>query len=307
MSFILGIVVPYAGALIFLTGVACRLVLWARSHVPFRIVLTSGQQKSLPWIKPGRLESPSSPSGVLGRMALEVLLFRSLFRNSSAKLRKGPRLIYVEEKFLWAGALALHWSLLLIVLRHLRFFLEPVPRIVLALQSLDGIFQVGTPVIYWTDVILLVASMYLLVRRLLILQVRRISLAADYFALGLLLGIGISGIWMRYVGRLDMRVVKEFVLDLATFSPHVPGQVGPVFYLHILFVSLLLAYVPFSKLMHAAGVFASPTRNMANTNRMKRHINPWNYPVRVHTYAEWEDDYRSKMKAAGLPLERQEP
>jgi hypothetical protein len=57
--------------------------------------------------------------------------------------------------------------------------------------------------------------------------------------------------------------------------------------------------------MHMGGVFLSPTRNLANTNRMKRHINPWNSPVKVHTYEEWEDEFRDKIKAAGLPLERE--
>ena len=39
-------------------------------------------------------------------------------------------------------------------------------------------------------------------------------------------------------------------------------------------MSALAAYFPFSKLMHMAGVFLSPTRNLANNNRMVRHVNP---------------------------------
>jgi hypothetical protein len=54
-----------------------------------------------------------------------------------------------------------------------------------------------------------------------------------------------------------------------------------------------------------AGVFLSPTRNLANNNRAVMHVNPWNYPVKVHTYAEYEDDFREKMKAAGLPVEKE--
>jgi [DsrC]-trisulfide reductase subunit M len=50
-------------------------------------------------------------------------------------------------------------------------------------------------------------------------------------------------------------------------------------------------------------VFLSPTRNLANNNRSQRHINPWNYPVKTHTYAEWEEEFRDKMKAAGVPLD----
>ena len=76
--------------------------------------------------------------------------------------------------------------------------------------------------------------------------------------------------------------------------------------MHLFLVTILLAYFPFSKLMHFAGVFMSPTRNLANNNRMKRHINPWNYPVKVHTYDEYEDEFRDLMKAAGLPVEKEE-
>jgi nitrate reductase gamma subunit len=52
-------------------------------------------------------------------------------------------------------------------------------------------------------------------------------------------------------------------------------------------------------------VFLSPTRNLANNNRMKRHINPWNPKVKFHTYDEYEDDFREKMIEAGLPVEKE--
>jgi hypothetical protein len=66
---------------------------------------------------------------------------------------------------------------------------------------------------------------------------------------------------------------------------------------------MLAAYFPFSKLMHAGGVFLSPTRNLANNSRSRRHVNPWNYPVKTHTYAEWEEEFHDKIQAAGIPLE----
>ena len=69
-------------------------------------------------------------------------------------------------------------------------------------------------------------------------------------------------------------------------------------------VSVLLAYFPFSKLMHLGGIFFSPTRNMRADTRAVRHVNPWNYPVNVHTYEEYEDDFRDKMIEAGLPVDR---
>jgi nitrate reductase gamma subunit len=68
----------------------------------------------------------------------------------------------------------------------------------------------------------------------------------------------------------------------------------------------LAAYLPFSKLMHMGGIFLSPTRNLSNNNRMRRHVNPWNYDVKVHSYPEYEDEFRTVMAEAGLPLDREE-
>ncbi len=305
MIYFFAIVLPYVCAFVFLAGLVYRLLLWARSSVPFHIPVTSGQQKSLPWIKAEVLESPHSRPGVWARMAVEILLFRSLFRNTKTKLRNGPRLLYREEKLLWLAALAFHWSMLVIVLRHLRLVLDPVPGLVLSLQSLDGYFQMGTPVVYLSDVLFAASLVYLLLRRITNPQVRHISLPSDYLALGILLMLAATGIWMRYVAQEEVAAIKEFAMGLATFSPRVPENLGLAFYLHLFCLSALLAYLPFSKLMHMAGSLLSPTRNLANDSRRKRHVNPWDYPVKVHTYAEWEGEFRDKMKAAGLPLERE--
>jgi len=304
LRFLFGVVVPYAAVATFLVGLSCRIVQWSLSPVPFRIPTTCGQQKSLPWIKSSGLENPYRTGGVVLRMLLEILLFRSLFRNTRAELRQGPRLTYSENKILWLGALAFHWSFLIIFLRHLRFFTEPIPHAVLLLDRVDGFFQVGAPVLYVTDIVIVAALLYLLQRRLADPQVRYISLLADYFALFLLLGLVVSGIWMRYFTRVDIVAVKQLALGLVTFSPVVPKEVGPLFFVHLFLLSVLAAYFPFSKLMHMGGVFLSPTRNLANNNRMQRHVNPWDYPVKVHTYAEWEEEFHDKIKAAGLPLEK---
>ena len=137
---LLGVIVPYAAVATFLVGVSYRVVRWSLSPVPFRIPTTCGQQKSLPWIKASWLENPYRTTGVVFRMLLEILLFRSLFRNTKTELRQGPRLIYGESKFLWLGALAFHWSFLFIFLRHLRFFTEPVPHWVLGLDTGGQLF-----------------------------------------------------------------------------------------------------------------------------------------------------------------------
>jgi len=300
-----GVILPYAAIAAFLAGLAWRVIRWSNSPLPFRITTTCGQQKSLPWIKSGWLESPWTTLGVVARMALEILLFRSLFRNTQAQLREGPRLVYAESKFLWLGALAFHWSFLVIFARHLRFFLEPVPGCVLLLQDLDGFFQIGAPVLYATDVVIVAALAYLLGRRLFASQIRYLSLFTDYFALFLLLALAVTGILMRYFTKVNILEIKRLAMGLVTFSPVVPEGIGALFFVHLFLLSVLIAYFPFSKLAHMAGVFLSPTRNLANTNRMRRHLNPWNSPVPVHTYQEWEEEFHDKIKAAGLPLDRE--
>jgi nitrate reductase gamma subunit len=110
---------------------------------------------------------------------------------------------------------------------------------------------------------------------------------------------------MRYFIRVDITSVKELITGLVSFRPTIPQGIGVIFFVHLFLLSVLIAYFPFSKLMHAGGVFMSPTRNMANDNRVSRHINPWNYPVKVHTYSEYEDEFREKMKEVGLPVEKE--
>jgi nitrate reductase gamma subunit len=134
-------------------------------------------------------------------------------------------------------------------------------------------------------------------------QVRYISLAADYLVLFLLAGLVFTGVWMRYFAGADLLKVKEFALGFVALAPQVPEDAGLLFYVHLLLACGLAAWFPFSKLMHMGGAFLSPTRNLANNNRRIRHVNPWDHPVKVHTYAEWESEFRDKIKAAGLPLE----
>lgn len=308
LHFLFGIIIPYLAFIMFVGGFIYRVLKWGRSPVPFRIPTTIGQQKSLPWIKQNKIENPTSALGVIVRMALEVFLFRSLFRNTKTELTqgpKGPKLSYGSAKWLWFGSLVFHWSFLIIIIRHLRFFLEPVPYLVQVLDSIDGMLQIGLPPIYLTDAFFLVAVTFLLVRRFLIPQVKYISLAADYFPLFMIMSIAISGMLMRYFYKVDIIAVKEFALGLVQLHPILPVGIGAIFYVHLFLISTLFAYFPLSKLMHMGGIFMSPTRNMISNNRMVRHINPWNHAVEVHTYEQYEDEFRAKMIKAGIPVEKE--
>ncbi len=305
---IFGTIVPYIAIVLFLGGFIAKVVRWAMIPVPFRIPTTCGQQKTLPWIESSRFDNPHTTFGVIVRMALEVLFFRSLFRNTRMEIKPGGNVVYGPSKWLWAAALAFHYSFLIIFIRHLRFFTEPVPGFIHTLQTLDGFFEIGVPAMYLTSVLLLAAVGFLFLRRIVIPQLRYISLANDYFPLFLLLGIATTGILLRHFAKTDIESVKEVAVGIVSLKPaaaDVLAKVDPLFFIHFFLVCVLFAVFPYSKLMHMAGVFMSPTRNLANNNRMKRHVNPWNQPVKFRTYEEYEDDFRDKMKSADIPVEKE--
>lgn len=232
------VVVAYAVAVIFVAGVATRILVWATAPVPLKIPTTP---------------APKTYPGVTVRVLSEVLVFNSLFR---------------ADKLLWVGAWAFHIGLVLIILRHLRYFLYPVP---------DWVMTMQTPGI-WTGYLFLLPILYLLARRLTIRPVIYVSTFTDYFVLALLGGIVGTGVVMRYAARTSMVDVKAFILGLLTLDPVSPPT-DSFFLAHILLVCALIAYFPFSKLMHAPGVFFSPTRSSRENSRRIRHINPWDSKV----------------------------
>ena len=304
MAYLLTVIIPYVAFAVFLAGFVYRVMKWGSAPVPFRIPTTCGQGKTLPWLMPSPLENPSGFWGVIGRMAQEIFLFRSLFRNTQVEII-GGRPVYGSAKWLWFFGLMFHWSLLIIVVRHLRFFIEPIVPWIAALSAADGFFEIGISTLYLSDAAILTGLTFLFLRRMVVPKVRYISLFTDYFSLLLIIGIVSTGLLMRHFFPADLNAVKTLAMDWVTFSPVAPQGISAVFYIHLCFVFTLMAWFPASKLMHAGGIFLSPTRNLASNNRMQRHVNPWNVPVKVHTYEEYEDEFRDKMKVAGLPVEKE--
>lgn len=303
------VVIPYLAFAAFLGGFIYRFVRWGSSYVPFRIPTTCGQEISLPWVRRSlmdKIDNPSNTFGVIVRMALEILAFRSLFRGEKTEL-KGEKLIYGGRKYLWGAALAFHWSLLVILFRHLRFFTEPTPYIVYVIQNVDGIFEIILAELFITDILILSALTFLFLRRVILPQLRYISLFSDHFAVLLIFSVALSGVLMRCAFDVDIAGVKELALSMLGFHPALPEEgLGFPFYVHLFLACALFAYFPYSKLMHMAGVFLSPTRNPPNDTRLRRHVNPWNYPVKTRSYEEYEDEFREVMKKAGVPLEKEE-
>ncbi|MFO1304789.1 MAG: respiratory nitrate reductase subunit gamma [Burkholderiales bacterium] len=224
----------YAATLALVGGTAYRVVTYARTPAPLKIPTTP---------------APTTRPGVALRLAREVLFFESLFR---------------ANLWLWACGWMFHVGLALVLLRHLRYFTEPVWGWVVLLQPF-GVYAAFA----------MVAGLGgLLVRRIFVARVKYISTPSDYLMLALLIGIGLSGLAMKYVAHTDIVAVKRFFLGLMRLDWQ-PLPADGVLYVHLALVALLMLVFPVSKLLHAPGVFFSPSRNQVDDPREHRHVAPW--------------------------------
>ena len=224
----------YAATAILIGGLAYKIVQYAKTPAPLKIPT---------------MPAPLSRRGVALRMAREIVLFESLFNSN---------------KWTWLFGWMFHLALVLVLLRHLRYFTEPVWGWVALLQTF-GLYA-GFAMMAG------VAGLWL--RRFAVERVRYISGPSDHLMLLLLLGIAASGLAMQYVTRTDIVALKAFMLSLMYFDWQ-PLPAEPVLLVHLGLVAALMVVFPFSKLLHAPGVFFSPSRNQVDDAREKRHLAPW--------------------------------
>ena len=203
---------------------------------------------------PAPLKIPTTPapvtqSGVVLRMFREVVFFESLFKGT---------------KWTWIFSWAFHMGMFLVLARHLRYFTDPVWTPVALIQPF-GIYA---------GFAMLAGLVGLWARRFLVDRVRYISAPSDHLMLVLLIAIAASGLTMTFVAHTDVVMVKQFFRGLMTFnwSP-LPADFFVI--VHLLLVALLMLIFTFSKLLHAPGVFFSPSRNQVDNPREKRHIAAW--------------------------------
>jgi nitrate reductase gamma subunit len=190
--------------------------------------------------------APTTKQGVVLRMFREVVFFQSLFRSN---------------KWIWWFGWMFHVALLLIVARHLRYFTEPVWSWVALIQPF-GIYAAFAFVFG-------LAALW--VRRIVVERVRYITGPSDHLMIIMLLGIAGSGLGMKYGAHTDIVAVKAFMLGLMYFDWQ-PLPADPPVLIHLGLVALLMIVFPFSKLLHAPGVFFSPTRNQVDNPRESRYV-----------------------------------
>lgn len=234
----------YAATAIFVGGLIYRISVYARTPAPLKIPT---------------MPAPVTKSGVVMRMAREVALFESLFKSN---------------KWIWLFGWAFHVSLLLVLLRHIRYFQEPVWTWVALIQPFGmyaGFAMVGALMALWA-------------RRIFVERIRYITQPSDHLMLALLIGIGLSGLSMKFVSHTDIVAVKAFMLGLMYFDwQPLPADLNLL--IHLALVAILMIVFPISKLLHAPGVFFSPTRNQVDDSREKRHLAPWAAKLEVDSTA----------------------
>lgn len=224
----------YLAAIVFIGGLVYRIRLYARTPAPLKIPTTP---------------APVTQRGVVWRMFKEVAFFESLFKSN---------------KWTWLFGWIFHAALLLVVLRHLRYFTDPVWFWVNWIQPFGK----------YAGFAMLAGLFALWGRRFLVERVRYISSPSDHLMLILLISIAASGLMMKYVAHTDIVAVKAFALGLLHFNWQ-PLPSDPVLLIHLGLVLVLMFIFPISKLLHAPGVFFSPSRNQVDNPREKRHLAPW--------------------------------
>ena len=224
----------YLATLLLVVGLAYKIFEYSRTPAPLVIPTTP---------------APTTQAGVVYRMVKEVVVFESLFK---------------ANKWIWVFGWLFHFGLLLVLLRHLRYFTQPVWAWVDVLQPFGK----------YASFLMVIGLLGLLARRFLVDRVRYISTPSDYLMLVLILGIGITGMLMTFVVHTDIIALKQFFMGLMYLDIQ-PLPQDPILLVHLFLVAFLMVIFPISKLLHAPGLFFSPTRNQVDNPRERRHIAAW--------------------------------
>ena len=229
----------YAATAILIIGVVRKIVQYAKTPAPLKIPT---------------MPAPVTQGGVVLRMASEVVLFNSLFKSN---------------KWIWIFGWMFHFALLLAFFRHLRYIVSP-DSFLMPIISLEVVQSFGK----YAGFAMLAGLAGLFARRIFVDRVRYISSPSDYLMLLLIMGIATTGMMMSFVNHTDIVLLKEFMLGLFVFSINTLPT-DTVLLVHLALVITLMVIFPISKLLHAPGVFFSPTRNQVDNAREKRHLAPW--------------------------------
>lgn len=228
----------YAATALLIGGLAWRIKEFASTPTPLKIPT---------------MPAPMTKSGAAFRVFREVAFFESLFKSNI---------------WIWIFAVLFHLGLLLVLLRHVRYFQADVWTVITLLQPF-GIYG---------GIAMVAGLLGLWARRVFQERIRYITGPSDHLMLALLVVIGVSGLNMKFLAHTDIIQVKAYFLGLLRFNiQDLPMDTSLL--VHLGAVALLMIVFPFSKLLHVPGVFFSPSRNQNDDAREKRHLASWAAPL----------------------------
>jgi nitrate reductase gamma subunit len=154
----------------------------------------------------------------IAETVLDIFLFRRLFKTN---------------RLLWVASWAFHVSFLLVFLRHMRYFIYPVPGFIISLQDV-GIYA---------GYILPLSLLLILFIRITGDKDKYVSLY-NFFLLVLLLSTSLTGVLMKTFYRAKLVDIKAFIMGIMTFSP-TPLPDSMLFIIHFILVLILVPFLPF--------------------------------------------------------------
>lgn len=232
----------YLATAFMVFGLGYKIYIYARTPSPLKIPTTP---------------APTTRTGVIWRILKEITVFESLFK---------------ANKWIWIFGWIFHFALVLALLRHLRYFTDPTWAIIT--DPIWTAIILIQPFGQYAAFAMIFGLLGLLARRIVVDRVRYISSPSDYLMLLLIIAIAGSGLWMTYITHTDIVAVKDFFLGLMILKlTPLPSDTSLL--VHLSLVLILMTIFPISKLLHAPGVFFSPTLHQVDDPREHRHLAPW--------------------------------
>ncbi len=224
MNSFIALILPYVTVLVFVIGMGYRFYSWVKTPQPGEMTL---------------FPAPSSGNGTLWAIVKNSFFFPGLFKG---------------DRSLWMASWIFHAALGLIIVGHLRVFTGLFDRILISMGvNVDTMSATSGGA---AGIIIMVAALWLLVRRFLQKRVREISNFSDFFALLLVIAIIYTGNYMRFGTHFDLEITRSYFAHLATFSlVGIKLPQSGMFWTHFLLVQMLIMYIPFSKILHFGGIF----------------------------------------------------
>lgn len=221
-----GVLLPYLAVLTFLGGMVYRFQVWRKLASPAMTLFPA----------------PATDADRTWNTIQEAVFFKSLLRG---------------DRLLWSFAWAFHVILALILVGHLRVFVNADALLLKLGMSAQGIQAMSSSVGGAAGAVIVATAMFLLLRRLVIPRVREITNLADLLVLLLIGAVIITGDVMRFSEHFDLKLTRNYFAALASFGPSTAAPVlqNNIFLVHMILALTLIMLMPFSKLVHFGGLF----------------------------------------------------